>query len=153
MKKCCTKCKTEYPATIEFFAVNKGHKDGLHSWCKACVCVNNAIWYKEHLEECKERHKKQSMKYRKTLYGYISRLVTYIKQRCINENCKGYRNYGGRGICCLFTTKELYDWLTIKNIDPRGLQIHRINNNGDYTLDNIEFLMQIEHLRKHAKSN
>lgn len=34
----CSKCKTEYPATTEYFYRHgKGHrKDGLDSWCKSC---------------------------------------------------------------------------------------------------------------------
>jgi hypothetical protein len=32
-EKTCTKCREDWPATVEFFHRCKG---GLHSWCKAC---------------------------------------------------------------------------------------------------------------------
>lgn len=34
--KVCTKCKTEYPRTKEFFPSGKGRKDGIKSWCRVC---------------------------------------------------------------------------------------------------------------------
>ena len=35
--KCCTKCGTEYPATLEFFPPKKGGLNGLGSWCRRCL--------------------------------------------------------------------------------------------------------------------
>ena len=34
--KTCTKCKIEYPATLEYFYAHRWHSDGLKSWCKIC---------------------------------------------------------------------------------------------------------------------
>lgn len=36
-EKTCARCKEDWPADLEFFHQHKGHKDGLHSYCKACV--------------------------------------------------------------------------------------------------------------------
>ena len=44
---------------------------------------------------------------------------------------------------------ELLDWLKKYGVDPRGLETHRIDNDRDYSLDNIEFLTKNEHLEKH----
>lgn len=160
MKKSCTKCGKEYPATTEYFRRDKRKKSGLGVWCRECNCTVAAIWRKRNLEKHreyarqygrlnKEKRCEYLRKYRKTLRGYVSFLVGDIKTRCGNEKYQDYKNYGGRGIKCLFTANELYDWLIIRNIDPRGLCIHRIDNDGDYTLDNITFLARNEHTKLH----
>jgi 5-methylcytosine-specific restriction endonuclease McrA len=35
--KTCTKCKQEFPATLEYFHSDKSRPDGLRYWCKPCV--------------------------------------------------------------------------------------------------------------------
>lgn len=35
--KACSRCKVEKPLTTEFFSPLKKARDGLHSWCKACL--------------------------------------------------------------------------------------------------------------------
>lgn len=42
--KACTKCGTEYPATIEFFAKQSRSSSGLHSWCKGCNSKRGREW-------------------------------------------------------------------------------------------------------------
>lgn len=50
--KTCPKCKTEYPATTEYFARDKKAKDGLYSQCKVCN------------REYREAHKEYQQNYR-----------------------------------------------------------------------------------------
>jgi len=76
-------------------------------------------------------------------------MVAGAKQRCENRNNPRYSCYGGRGIRLHFGTGKLYEWCLLNSIDPRGLEIHRIDNDGDYTLDNIEFLTKSEHTTLH----
>jgi len=80
---------------------------------------------------------------------YVAKRLKSIQSRCSLKNSPLYCHYGGRGIKCQFTLDELYNWLIDKNINPKDLECHRINNDGDYTLDNIEFLGHIEHRHKH----
>ena len=62
-----------------------------------------------------------------------------IKERCLNKNCKDYKNYGGRGITIC------PEWLTFENFyndmgkRPIGLSIDRINNNGNYCKENCHW--------------
>lgn len=170
MKKVCTKCGNEYPATVEYFYGHKRGKDGLRERCKRCYVAGNAErnrvwrdrnrehigkynkkWYESHAEYSRECQRE----YHGTLRGHVSRLVGHIRDRCSNPGNKSYGCYGGRGgrggrgVRCLFTSQELYDWLIENGIDPRGLHTHRVDNEGDYTLDNIRFLCPDEHKKLH----
>ena len=69
-----------------------------------------------------------------------------MKKRCLNPNNKNYKNYGGRGInvCNEWLDKNngyinFRDW-ALNNGYKEGLQIDRINNNGDYELNNCRFV-------------
>jgi len=157
--KTCTKCDKEYPTTAEFFPPNKRVKGNLGSWCRKCIRTAIKIWReknpkkcreydKKHRQENKEKRREYARYYNKTLRGYVTHLVSSIRDRCNNPNCKAYKYYGARGVKCLFTTAELYSWVITNSIDPRGLCIHRIDN-GNYMLSNIVFLSKSEHLKLH----
>ena len=55
--KTCSKCHTEYPATVEFFVLEnrrsngKGNRDGLHSWCRECQRMASRAYYAAHPEK------------------------------------------------------------------------------------------------------
>ena len=147
--KICTKCNVEYPATREYFPENKRCKDGFSSWCKMCNYNSTAIWQKKNRKRRNEWMKKRY----KTLKGYIGCLINNIKQRCNNKRCKDYKYYGGRGIKLCFTVDELCNWFITNKINPRNKQIHRIDNNSNYTLDNIEFLSKSKHMKLHHLQN
>lgn len=64
-----------------------------------------------------------------------------IKTRCNNLNFIGYEYYGGRGIKCLITLLEVKQlWFRDKAYFMKKPSINRIDNDGDYTFDNCEFL-------------
>lgn len=62
-----------------------------------------------------------------------------IKQRCLNQNCKAYPDYGGRGITICDEWKNdfwsFYDW-SIDNGYANRLTIDRKDNNKGYCPDN-----------------
>jgi hypothetical protein len=79
--------------------------------------------------------------YQKTFIGYLRKRFTCIKQRCTNPKHDSYKYYGGRGIECRFKdVNEFIDYIINElQINPKGLQIDRINNDGHYEKGNIRF--------------
>lgn len=66
-----------------------------------------------------------------------------MKQRCLNQNSKSYKNYGGRGITVCQEWQEdfqtFYDW-AMANGYQEGLEIDRIYVNGNYEPDNCRWV-------------
>lgn len=88
-----------------------------------------------------------------TIVRHLWILFRDIKYRCNNPNFAGYKYYGGRGIKCLFrNTDEFRNYVIDElQIDPRGLQIDRIDNNGHYERGNIQFVSAACNMRKRRK--
>lgn len=120
----CGKCHMGKPE-YEFYK-RGGNENGLRSKCKQCFNI-----------DCGKCRKKE----RKTLSGYLRLTYDNIKHRCESPKNKQYKDYGGRGIQCRFTREEFIDYVLNKlSVDPRGLDIDRINNNGNYEPGNIRFV-------------
>jgi hypothetical protein len=75
--KFCGRCRSDLPATKEFFHRNKRHHDGLQYWCKTCTRDHmreyqrqhaeanqqrSAQWYQEHIEQAKDTNRKYNLK-------------------------------------------------------------------------------------------
>lgn len=73
-----------------------------------------------------------------------------MKDRCSNKNNKSYVNYGAKGVtvCDLWkrSASEFINW-SINNGWKRGLQIDRINNDGDYSPGNCRFVTINENVK------
>lgn len=82
----------------------------------------------------------------------IYKIWTSMIQRCINTKYKEYKNYGGRGI------KVCKRWLKFENFledvgeKPTGLSLDRIDNNGNYCLENHRWATKIEQARNMRKN-
>jgi hypothetical protein len=78
-----------------------------------------------------------------------------MKNRCENPEAHNYNCYGGRGIECRFNSRvEFIDYVLkeIFNIGLGGLQIDRINNDGNYEPGNIRFVTRKENLANRRNS-
>lgn len=78
-----------------------------------------------------------------------------MKNRCNNKKTDNFKNYGGRGIklCEEWerNSKAFYDW-AIKNGYKEGLQIDRINVDGDYCPENCRFVTPKENSNNRRNS-
>lgn len=77
-----------------------------------------------------------------------------MKQRCTNPNASGYKDYGERGIRYHpdFETFEGFH-AYVKDLYVNGLEMDRIDNDGDYTYGNlrwVEHRTQMENTRRTA---
>jgi hypothetical protein len=128
--KVCTKCHKEKP--LHNFHKDKNGRYGTTIWCKEC-CKNNYQNNKQKiLKQIKDRHKKYQWKF--TLLD--------IKQRCNNINFKQYKNYGGRGIKNKFNNADeiKFLWFRDKAYLMKKPSIDRIDNDGNYCLENCRFI-------------
>lgn len=93
---------------------------------KSCGCINTV-----------DRTKPNSVKKHK-----LYRVYWRIKECCYNKNDKNYKYYGGRGItiCDEWLQYENFlSWCLIHGY-KEGLQIDRIDTNGNYEPSNCRFV-------------
>lgn len=79
----------------------------------------------------------------------IKIVYSTMKSRCYNPNATSYERYGGRGILIedsFSTFDKFYIW-SINNNFQFGLEIDRINNNGNYSENNCRWITHKENNR------
>ena len=87
------------------------------------------------------RHAAAERKYRSTIRGHLLQVFKNMQKRCIDKRMHNYSRYGGRGIKVHFEREEFVDYvINTLQIDPRGLTVDRIDNDGNYECGNIRFV-------------
>lgn len=113
---------------------------------------------KNYMKEYQQIHKvekaRNSKKYRSTIKGRLNECFHRMKERCTDPRHPRYKDYGGREIrCCFNSAKEFTDYIINKlQVNPCGLQIDRIDNNGDYKPGNIQFVTAKENCNNRRNS-
>jgi hypothetical protein len=116
--KICKGCLKDKP--ISEFNKNSQFGKGINSKCKDCVNKSAIEYYNK-------------FPWRKTFY--------VIKDRCTRKKNNHYKNYGERGILVLITSEELKTlWFRDKAYLMKQPSINRKDNNGNYTLENCEYI-------------
>jgi len=77
-----------------------------------------------------------------------------IRQRCSDAKAINYKNYGGRGIklCKEWHNFDNFAKYALLNGYVVGLEIDRIDNDGNYEPNNIRFVSKTENSRKTRRS-
>lgn len=108
---------------------------------KSCGCILKKMMTKHSLKE-------------HPLYDVWSSM----KQRCSNKNNKSYINYGARGISVCEEWENdvvcFIEWCELNGY-KKGLEIDRINTNGNYEPSNCQFITKAKNLEvgKTTKQN
>lgn len=79
----------------------------------------------------------------------IYKLWSGMIQRCTNKKMKQYRWYGGRGVSVYNPWRDFelfYEWCN-DNGWSRGLELDRIDNDGNYEPSNCRFVTHKENMR------
>lgn len=130
----CNRCQIEKQIS-EFSKLQKS-KSGFHNTCKSCRNAEAKEYRVNHSERCSERDKRYKDKYP------WRKVWNYINQRCHNPNSTSFKGYGSRGIKNLFKNWDEIKFLWFR--DNASLleypSIDRINEDGDYCLENCRFI-------------
>lgn len=133
----------------------KERRNGITYWICECGCGNKKEFQLNHLRNGHTKSCGCSMyKAKNIIHGLrqtdLYRVWSAIKTRCNNPKAINYKNYGGKGIqMCVDWQNDVslfYDWC-ITNGYKEGLEIDRINNNGNYEPSNCRFVTKIENRR------
>lgn len=143
---------------------NLSHQDsdGEAHWNAQCSCGRQAVVAGSSLRSGKTRscgcYGAEQRKVATTKHSQsntpLYKVWTAMKQRCSNPNDSGYQHYGARGITYHpdFETFEGF-YAYVKDLYVPGLEMDRIDNDGDYTYGNLRWTThreQMENTRRTA---
>jgi hypothetical protein len=109
---------------------------------KSCGCLRS-----ENLSMARRKHDESKTRLYKKWTGIIT--------RCYNPKCKSYKNYGGRGITMCEEWRNSYeafrDWALAHGF-REGLQIDRIDTNGNYCPSNCRWITSKQNQRNRTNN-
>ena len=114
---------------------------------------NSAILRRSRLGYLRNRLivRRRAIEWRRThpLRAKFSARLGAIRRRCEDSTFASYNHYGGRGIRCLLTLADIeFLWNRDKAFTMRYPTIDRIDNDGNYQLQNCRFIELSENVKK-----
>lgn len=126
--KACRICKEVKPLT-EYHSEPK-NSDGYRNECKECRRANDRV-----------KSKNRDIKTK------ASNIFTGITQRCTNEKRQEERpKY--KNVSNLLNKEEFIKWYVENYFN--GCEVDRVDDDKDYSIDNIQLLSKVEHNKKSA---
>lgn len=123
-------------------------------WLCMCKCGNEIVVTGSNLRSghstqckvCKSREIREHQIQHNQSKSKLYRVWNSMKNRCENPNTISYKNYGARGIKVCeewHDPKAFIEW-AMKNGYEDGLEIDRINVNGDYAPLNCRWVSRLQ---------
>jgi hypothetical protein len=123
--------------------IGKEKNNSRNEWFYQCICecgtqkaIAGSTLKNGRANKCPHcRVKTHGMSYTSTF-----KIWSGILRRCTNSNFKAYKYYGGRGITICDRWLKFEHFLEDMGTRPNGLQIDRINNDGNYEPGNCRWV-------------
>lgn len=138
-----------------FYKASNGKYYAKKKWVCECDCGNTTIVEDNKLKSghtkscgCLNFRHNIPLTLDKSISKYIS-VAQNLLNRCRNPHCSDFHRYGGRGITCELGETNAIVAKELSKVDGwfKGAEIDRIDNNGNYTIDNIRWVTHDENLR------
>lgn len=142
---------------VEYLGKDKFSRSLLKCICKCGneVVVTTDYIHRSNQPSCGQCYQGLEDSYKKEYYDRCLRLSTvyeHIKSRTSNPNNKSFYQYGGRGIKLMFTKIEFVK-MYYKDINYQfGKQIDRIDNDANYSFDNVRWVTPLENSKNRSIS-
>jgi hypothetical protein len=129
-----------------------GYSQEQQKWLCSCSCGKSKYIASSSLRRGATKScgclKKEEMREKRTTHN-MSDTIVYTRwatmiQRCGNPHDRSYRHYGGRGIKVCASWKKFENFFKDMGHPPKGLELERINNDGDYTPENCTWVTRKE---------